>query len=208
MTTKGQKIMNVTVEDVFPSEAHARLLSNWNKQFSKEYEGNTKSQGLSSKERIATGLKDIKDGVAFFIKVDGKKVGMVISPWITDEDGNILSRFLDTRWIEPKYRGLGIGSKVMKILIDKYDIAGTNLIGKTLFTESVMRSLVANGFEYAQPKFFVDPYYEEEREIYLSKEFRHKCHYYVYRTDGFHKKELTSDMPLISLKEILQKLDK
>ena len=199
--------MNVTVEKIFPTSANAKIFSKMNKRFGSEYIGRAKSVGKTNKQLLKLAMKDIKDEVTLWIKLDGKKIGMVISPWITDSvSGDVKGRFLDTRWIKPKYRGRGIGTEVMKILIDQYDIAGTNLIGSTLFNESVMKSLIDNGFDYVVPKWSVDQYYAPEEAMY-NEGMMDEIHWWVYRTDGMYKDLISSgDYHMMSVSKLLQQM--
>ncbi len=197
--------MNVTVEKIFPTSANAKIFSKMNKRFGSEYIGRAKSQGKTNKELLKLAMTDLKDEITLWIKLDGKKIGMVISPWITDSvSGEVEGRFLDTRWIKPKYRGRGIGTEVMKILIDQYDIAGTNLIGSTLFNESVMKSLIDNGFGYVVPKWCIDSHYAPEEAMY-NEGMINEIHWWVYRTDGLYKDLISSgDYQMVAVSKLLQ----
>ena len=82
-----------------------------NKQFCAEYEHECKTKTMTRKQAIAVAKSDIEAGNLFWILVDGKRAGYCLTAIANTEN----NRYLDTRYIIPKFQGQGIGGKVLEL---------------------------------------------------------------------------------------------
>jgi L-amino acid N-acyltransferase YncA len=159
--TLGVKIMNITIQPVFNSDANADKLRLMNKKFNETYKYTCKTQSMSRKEALATVKTDIVNGFVFFICADNKKIGYVLAP-PCGRNGVMVARYLDTRFILPEYQGKGIGSKVLDILINEMQVVQTCLHLDQ--AESHRQYYIERGFKVMVHRGVLDKHFRYELE--------------------------------------------
>ena len=165
--------LDLALESAVAYPAWARLYARMFKQFEREYKGSLRAREFTTKQREQLSLQDLRQDYVRWITLNGRKIGYALCPTQTDQEGNIVGRYLDTRWIEPKYRGRGIGGSVLKLLLDTQDINSVKI--NTLHLEQTDQWWCERGFRRAVPAWCIDSNFEPEKTM----ENREYMHWYL-----------------------------
>lgn len=179
-----------------PTVAFAEKYSRMFKNFSREYEGTTTDIPKQKKEMIQIALEDMRQEYLFWIVLDGKRIGFVSAPYTWKQDGTITGRYLDTRYILPEYRAKGLGTQVLKLLLEQHTVDSAKI--NTVHLTQTSKFWPKFGFRYAVPAFAVDKNFaiEKNRELF-DENYRH---WYLLHNDSASLKILQSEgAPLLDL---------
>ena len=92
------------------------------RQFQREYQGSLWENNPNRKYMEQKCWQDITQGYLFFVVADGERCGIVNAPSITNNLGEVIGRYLDSRYILPTHRHQGIGDQVMNELEQLYGV--------------------------------------------------------------------------------------
>lgn len=154
--------MNITLELAKPTEAFAKKYLQMFKQFRKEYDGTTRTEHQSNKDLLQLGFEDIQKKYVYWIVQAGRKIGFALCPHMYKQDGEVVGRYLDTRFIMPQYRKKGIGTTVLDLLIDNHDVCQAKI--NTVHLEETCDYWPTKGFRYAAPAAWIDPNFAAEKD--------------------------------------------
>jgi len=170
----------VDLELIFPSDANAKKLATMVKKFSADYPKPTKSTGLTAKQRNQLARGDIDNDYSFWIRYHGDQVGFVTAPKVTSrKDGALVGRYLDTRYIEPQYRGLGIGSAAVDLLENHYQLTCNKLLLSKIDTPAG-KWWIRRNFCMGVPCFHLDQNMQYEKYQFMSGTDQ-DIHWFLYK---------------------------
>jgi GNAT superfamily N-acetyltransferase len=154
----------VELELIFPSDANATKLASMCKRFDAEYPKPTKSTGLTAKQRNKLAREDLDKEYSFWIKHKDQKIGFMIAPKVHRiKDDVFISRYLDTRYIEPEHRGQGFGSQAVELLEKHHKLSSNKLLSSKIHTPAG-RWWIRKNFCMGVPCFVLDEWMEYERQ--------------------------------------------
>ena len=181
----------VDLELIFPSDANAKKLATMVKRFDAGYPKPTKSTGLNSKQRNQLARDDIDLEYSFWIRYHGAQVGFVTAPKVTRrKDGSMVGRYLDTRYIEPQYRGQGIGSQAVDLLEKHHQLTCNKLLMSKIPTPAG-KWWIRRNFCMGVPCFVNDEIMEYEKHQYMSG-IDKDIHWFLYKKGTEESKHLPS----------------
>lgn len=131
------------------------------KEFHNEYEFNCKTMGMPRKEHLRYIKEDVDAGYMFFIMLGNKRIGYVLAPEANVRKAGEFSdtRYIDTRFVQSKYQGLGYGTKVLDLAVKELNVTCVRLKMSTLmktkawwikhgFEAFALCGLTDSGFQY------------------------------------------------------------
>ena len=117
----------ITIEQIQPFPAWAKLYARMQKQFAEEYKGAVKHSTDRQAQRNQVAMGDIEKKYCWWICLAGEKIGYINAPVMWDDKGVEVGRYLDTRWIAPEHRAQGHGTQAFSLLQDQHYIASVKL---------------------------------------------------------------------------------
>ena len=149
----------ITIQQIEPFPAWAKLYAKMQKQFAQEYNGTIKGSQFKQATRNDIAMKDITKKYCWWICLNGKKIGFINAPDVY-QNGVKKYKYLDTRFILPEHRANGIGSKAFALLQDQHYV--TSIKMKTDYLATNWQYWHKRGYGHAVMAGLIDSEHKDE----------------------------------------------
>ena len=188
----------IALELIKPTPAFTKQYVSMFKQFRKTYDGTTRTESKNTKELLKIAAEDIENQYVFWILDGKKKIGFCLAPFTWKDSGEITGRYLDTRYILESYRGAGVGSRVLDLLVNEYGVHSVKI--NTAHLQDTAAYWAKKDFRYAVPAFAIDKTFAVEKNKGLFKE--DYLHWYMMHKDDPSCVAIKQEgFPMLDLKE-------
>lgn len=183
--------MNISLQKVKSFPANWEIYRKMGREFGKDYDGECRSRQLNRKQMLAAAKKDCDTGSVFWILLDNRRIGYALAPHAPGDQ-----IYLDTRYIEKKYRGQGIGTRVVELLKRDHKCHSARITMSRLETARILDSWTAMGFNTAIICGWLDPYFRYEIDNKVDDP-----HFFILTDEYYRLDDLKSLVPYFDLKD-------